>query len=115
MVKRRAKLIGVVATAAALCSATVARADQGGVSFWVPGIYASMAAVPPDPGFSMPSTFWFYSGKGDRSDRFGIGGLITTGVEVKDLEISLLGADLGSRDACCQWSAGAFDDGDRCQ
>jgi hypothetical protein len=63
-----------------------AHADQGGVSFWVPGIYASMAAVPPDPGFSMPSTFYFYSGKGDRSDRFGIGGLIAAGVEVKDFE-----------------------------
>ena len=49
-----------------------------------------MAAVPPDPGFSMPSTFYFYSGKGDRSDRFGIGGLIAAGVEAKGLEAVFL-------------------------
>jgi hypothetical protein len=80
------KHAGALVLAAAVCSTTAARADQGGVSFWVPGIYASMAAVPPDPGFSMPSTFYFYSGKADRSDRFGIGGLIAAGVEVKDFE-----------------------------
>src|SRR4026209_2264453 len=80
------KHAGAIVLAAAVCSTTAARADQGGVSFWVPGIYASMAAVPPDPGFSMPSTFCFYSGKADRSDRFGIGGLIAAGVELKDFE-----------------------------
>jgi hypothetical protein len=69
-----------------LCWGAVARADQGGVSFWVPGIHASMAAVPPDPGFSMPSTFYFYSGKAESSRNFAIGGLIVTGVEVKDFE-----------------------------
>ena len=80
------KHAGAIVLAAAVCSTTAARADQGGVSFWVPGIYASMAAVLPDPGFSIPSTFYFYSGKADRSDRFGIGGLIAAGVEVKDFE-----------------------------
>ena len=79
----QAKLAGAVSLAMLLCWGAVARADQGGVSFWVPGIYASMAAVPPDPGFSMPSTFYFYSGKAESSRNFAIGGLIATGVEVK--------------------------------
>jgi hypothetical protein len=80
------RCVGAVAAVAVWVSAAPARADQGGVSFWVPGLYASMAAVPPDPGFSMPSTFYFYSGKADREDRFGFGGLIATEVEAKGFE-----------------------------
>jgi hypothetical protein len=76
--------LAVTIFASALAYAGVAEADQGGVSFWLPGIYASMAAVPPTPGFSVPSTFYFYSGKADSSRDFGIGGLIATGVEAKD-------------------------------
>ena len=31
-----------------------ALADEGGVSFWLPGQYGSFAALPPETGFSMP-------------------------------------------------------------
>jgi hypothetical protein len=86
MSRGQAKLAGTASLAMLLCWGAVARADQGGVSFWVPGIHASMAAVPPDPGFSMPSTLYFYSGKAESSRNFAIGGLIATGVEVKDFE-----------------------------
>src|SRR5262245_7920642 len=34
-------------------------ADEGGVSFWLPGIYGSLAAVPGQPGFSF-ITFNYY-------------------------------------------------------
>lgn len=37
-------------------------ADEGGVSFWLPGQYASFAAIPPEPGFSMPLVTYYYSG-----------------------------------------------------
>jgi hypothetical protein len=80
----------VIVFAAALFSSAVAKADQGGVSFWLPGIYASLAAVPPDPGFSMPSTFYFYTGKAEGSKSFGIGSLIAAGVEAKDFEAVFL-------------------------
>jgi hypothetical protein len=90
MARGQVGIAGAVVLAAALGSTTVARADQGGVSFWVPGIYASMAAVPPDPGFSMPSTFYFYSGKAGGSDEFGIGGLIAGKVEAKGIEAVFL-------------------------
>ena len=49
MERMRVRIVGVLASAIALCSSAAVRADQGGVSFWVPGIYASMAAVPLDP------------------------------------------------------------------
>ena len=30
-----------------------AHADEGGVSFWLPGQFGSFAAVPSEPGFSL--------------------------------------------------------------
>src|SRR5262249_28985033 len=41
-----------VAIAASLMPST-ARADEGGVSFWLPGLFGSLAAVPSAPGFSL--------------------------------------------------------------
>src|SRR5262249_41518777 len=35
-------------------------ADEGGVSFWLPGLYGSLAAVPGQPGFSF-ATFNYYT------------------------------------------------------
>ena len=88
--KRTNSGIALILFAAGLFSPAVAKADQGGVSFWLPGIYASMAAVPPEPGFSMPSTFYFYTGKAEGSKSFGLGSLIATEVEAKDFEAILL-------------------------
>lgn len=46
-----------------------ARADEGGVSFWLPGQYGSFAAVAPEPGFSLPMQTYCYTGSvaGDRA------------------------------------------------
>ena len=38
---------------AALCLTHAARADEGGVSFWIPGLYGSLAAAPQVPGWSL--------------------------------------------------------------
>jgi hypothetical protein len=35
-----------------LCYSNGARADEGGVSFWLPGLFGSLAAVPGQPGWS---------------------------------------------------------------
>jgi len=51
--------LGLFAT---LIASTEAHADEGGVSFWLPGQYASFAAMPPEPGFSMPLVTYYYSG-----------------------------------------------------
>ena len=37
-------------------------ADEGGASFWLPGQYASLAAVPPTPAWSLSTDAYFYSG-----------------------------------------------------
>ena len=41
-----------VATIAVTVSQEPSRADEGGVSFWVPGQFGSLAAVPAQPGWS---------------------------------------------------------------
>ena len=37
---------------ALVAASTAAKADEGGVSFWVPGFYGSLAASPLVPGFA---------------------------------------------------------------
>ena len=52
---------GALTLAAVLSSAGISLADEGGVSFWLPGLYGSLAAVPPAaPGWSF-YTFNYYS------------------------------------------------------
>lgn len=38
-----------------------ARADQGGVSFWIPGLFGSLAAVPGQPGFNFATVYYHTS------------------------------------------------------
>src|SRR6516165_6864319 len=50
-----------VLTAIALAFAVpgIARADEGGVSFWIPGFFGSLAAVPSQaPGWSVTSIYY---------------------------------------------------------
>ena len=48
-VRLRAAMLSVLA---ALSLTNAARADEGGVSFWVPGFFGSLAAVPQVPGWA---------------------------------------------------------------
>jgi hypothetical protein len=51
-------LIGVAALAAAATSfPALSYADENGVSFWLPGAYGSLAAVPSNPGFSLSTVY----------------------------------------------------------
>ena len=38
---------------------TMSVADEGGVSFWLPGQFGSLAAVPAQPGWAFASVFYF--------------------------------------------------------
>ena len=49
---------GVLAFMAAASAPKVAMADEGGVSFWLPGIFGSLAAVPQQPGWSAASIYY---------------------------------------------------------
>ena len=58
----RRHLIGcVVTTAALLLCPEVSRADEGGASFWLPGQYASLAAVPQTPGWALSVSYYHSS------------------------------------------------------
>ena len=46
------------------CSVNDARADEGGVSFWLPGLFGSLAAAPQQPGWSLMSTYYHTSVSG---------------------------------------------------
>jgi hypothetical protein len=39
-------------------AATIARADEDGVSFWIPGFFGSLAATPQQPGWSVASVLY---------------------------------------------------------
>jgi hypothetical protein len=58
-----------------------ARADEGGVSFWLPGQFGSLAAVPPDPGWSLPMIYYHSSVDSSRGKNFVVGGQVRAGVE----------------------------------
>jgi hypothetical protein len=49
-------LLGIVAAIALLCSQ--AKADEGGVSFWLPGLFGSLAATPQQPGWAVASIYY---------------------------------------------------------
>jgi hypothetical protein len=49
--------VGMVAALLSLPAQT-ARADEGGVSFWIPGFFGSLAATPQTPGWSVTSIYY---------------------------------------------------------
>jgi hypothetical protein len=51
-----ALVVGALVTAP-----TVAKADEGGVSFWVPGFFGSLAATPQVPGFTLATIYYHTS------------------------------------------------------
>ncbi len=44
-----------------LLSPGISRADEGGVSFWVPGFFGSLAATPQQPGWSLANIYYHTS------------------------------------------------------
>src|SRR5262249_18509652 len=57
---RRGAGIAVLAAASILVS-QAALADEGGVSFWLPGFFGSLAASPLQPGWSLTSIYYHTS------------------------------------------------------
>ena len=56
---RRSCAIGLVSLA--MLGSQAARADEGGVSFWIPGFFGSLAAAPQVPGWSMANIYYHTS------------------------------------------------------
>ena len=63
------------------CRVGVASADEGGVPFWFSGQYASLAAVPATPGWSLPMQGYYYNGSASRNKSFTIGDSVAFGLE----------------------------------
>jgi hypothetical protein len=60
----RRVLMGAFASAllgAAIAVPTVATADEGGVSFWIPGFFGSLAAAPLQPGWLLQTNYYHTS------------------------------------------------------
>jgi len=58
-----------------------AHADEGGVSFWLPGQYGSFAAIAPTPGFSLPMVSYLISGSTSGKHDLDIGRTLDFGVD----------------------------------
>jgi len=70
-----------IASVAVFSNSQSATADEGGVPFWFSGGYASLAAVPTSPGWSLPVQGYYYSGDASRSKSFTRGESVTLGLE----------------------------------
>src|SRR5215475_4867936 len=56
----RATIVAMVAVAGVALTPQPSIADEGGVSMWLPGLFGSLAAVPPKPGWSL-GTIYFHT------------------------------------------------------
>ena len=79
---------GVVVPLAAAFSmalpATTVLADEGGASVWLPGQFASFAAVPGDPGFSLEALFYFRKASAAAGTSFSRGGGLLLGYDTTE-------------------------------
>jgi hypothetical protein len=72
-----------------LCFVASAHADEGGVSFWLPGQFGSFAAAPGEPGWSLPFLYYHSSTDANASRLFRRGGVLVAGLDVRaDLAIA---------------------------
>jgi hypothetical protein len=72
-----------------LMQATTALADEGGASAWLPGQFASFAAVPGDPGFSLETTFCVRKATASAGIAFSRGGSLLAGIDVSEQYVYL--------------------------
>jgi len=82
---QQSRMVGYfVILVAALVSpifSNIAMADEGGVSFWLPGDFGSYAAVPSQPGWLFESTYYHASAAASGGISFPRGGGIEAGVK----------------------------------
>ena len=73
-----------------LClAAAPALADEGGASFWLPGQFASFAAVPGDPGFALETIFYARKASASATTTFSRGGGLLAGFDVSEQYVYL--------------------------
>lgn len=73
--------LSVALIATAICQSAIA--DEGGVSFWLPGQFGSFAAAPSQPGWSLPLVYYHSWGNESASATFPRGSRITAGADAR--------------------------------
>jgi hypothetical protein len=77
----RAAALYLLLLASCLVPSSEAKADQGGVSFWLPGLFGSLAAVPGNPGVSFSTIYIHPSVEAAGGKNFVRGGAIVAGIQ----------------------------------
>jgi hypothetical protein len=81
--RHKALVIGGLCSVALSAIPEVARADEGGVSFWLPGLFGSLAAVPTVPGWSWATIYIHNEVTAGAGQQFPRGGRIDVGISGK--------------------------------
>src|SRR5262252_14157 len=68
---------------------SAARADESGTAFWTSGQFASLAAVPPSPGWSVNFTGYDYDGSARGSEQLPIGRVVTLSASQRSPSLSV--------------------------
>jgi hypothetical protein len=76
-------LAGALALITAVAAPTAAMADAGGLSFWLPGLMGSLAAVPGQPGWSWTTMYVHLDVSANGSKNFVIGGSLVAGLQAR--------------------------------
>jgi hypothetical protein len=76
---------GALVLAAIVSIPRISLADEGGVSFWVPGFFGSLAAAPQQPGWAVASVFY------NTNVSAGSAVALAREFEIKNLPVSLQG------------------------
>lgn len=71
----------VVLIGCAMCCTRSALADEGGVSFWLPGNFSSFVATPSDPGWTLPLIYYSSAAEAGAGKTFPRSGRLTAGVD----------------------------------
>jgi len=71
----------VVGTIIGLATAPIVNADEGGISFWLPGLFGSLAAVPGHPGWGFTAIYVHPSASASAGTTFFRGGAFVAGVK----------------------------------
>ena len=80
--KHRLLLAAAVVLPLALAGQS-AVADEGGVSFWLPGQMGSFSAVPGEPGWTVPVIYYHTEPDAEASKQYTLGGRITAGLRAR--------------------------------
>ena len=74
--QRNILVVGSLCVLALVANPRTASADAGGASFWLPGIFGSLAAVPGVPGWAYTSLYVHESESAGASKNFILGGRV---------------------------------------